>query len=80
MSSEALELSRKAWIAVDSRDLDGFLSLAHEDVDFVSLVAEAEGGPFKWHERVTIWWKSVGESLGTLRYEPQEMRELVKGV
>jgi len=44
------------------------------------LVAEAEGGPFKWHEHVRIWWKSVGESLGTLRYEPQEMRELVKGV
>lgn len=79
MRSEAFELSRRAWVAVEGRDLDGFLAIVHEDVEFVSLVAEAEGGTFKGHEGVRRWWESVGESLGTLHYEPQEMRELGDG-
>ncbi|HSD24387.1 MAG TPA: nuclear transport factor 2 family protein [Solirubrobacterales bacterium] len=76
MSSEAFELSRRAWVAVDERDLEGFLAIIHEDVEFVSLVAEAEGGTFNGHEGVRDWWESVGESLGTLRYEPRKMRDL----
>jgi ketosteroid isomerase-like protein len=76
MPSEAFELSRRAWIAVDERDLDGFLEIVHEDVEFESLVAEAEGGSFHGHDGVRAWWESVGESLGTLRYEPLEMRDL----
>jgi ketosteroid isomerase-like protein len=76
MSSEAFELSRQAWIAVDARDLEAFLDLVHEDVEFVSLMAEAEGGRFHGHEGVREWWETVGESLGTLRYEPHEMRDL----
>jgi ketosteroid isomerase-like protein len=79
MASEAFELTEKQWVAVDNRDLDAFLSLIHEDVEFVSLVAEAEGGTFHGHDGVRVWWEQVGESLGTLRYEPQEMRELGGG-
>jgi ketosteroid isomerase-like protein len=79
VTSEAFELSRRAWVAVEERDLDGFLAIVHEDVEFVSLVAEAEGGTFRGHEGVRRWWESVGESLGTLHYEPQEMRELGDG-
>jgi hypothetical protein len=51
----------------------------HEDVEFYSLVAEAEGGTFRGHDGVRIWWEQVGESLGTLRYEPKEMRDLGDG-
>jgi ketosteroid isomerase-like protein len=79
MSSEAFELSQRAWVAVDDRDLDGFLEIVHEDVEFVSLVAEAEGGTFQGHDGVRTWWESVGESLGTLHYEPREMRDLGDG-
>jgi ketosteroid isomerase-like protein len=79
MSSEAFELTRQSWVFVDERDLDGFLGIVHEDVEFVSLVAEAEGGTFKGHDGVRAWWESVGESLGTLRYEPKEMRDLGGG-
>src|SRR5262245_52375830 len=79
MSSEAFELTRQSWVFVDERDLDGFLGIVHEDVEFVSLVAEAEGGTFRGHDGVRAWWESVGESLGTLRYEPKEMRDLGGG-
>jgi uncharacterized protein len=79
MSSEAFDLTRQSWVFVDERDLDGFLGIVHEDVEFVSLVAEAEGGTFHGHDGVRAWWESVGESLGTLRYEPREMRDLGDG-
>jgi ketosteroid isomerase-like protein len=78
-SSEAFELTRKSWTYVDGRDLEGFLGIVHEDVEFVSLVAEAEGGTFHGHEGVKVWWDSVGEALGGLRYEPQEMQDLGDG-
>jgi ketosteroid isomerase-like protein len=76
---EAFELARRSWVLVDGRDLEGFLEIVHEDVEFYSLVAEAEGGTFKGHEGVRVWWEQVGESLGTLRYEPKEMRDLGDG-
>jgi ketosteroid isomerase-like protein len=76
MQSEAFELTQRSWVAVEERDLEGFLEIVHEDVEFVSLVAEAEGGTFHGHEGVRRWWDQVGESLGTLHYEPEEMREL----
>ena len=79
MSSEAFDLTKRSWVFVDERDLDGFLGIVHEDVEFVSLVAEAEGGTFHGHDGVRAWWESVGESLGTLHYEPKEMRDLGEG-
>jgi ketosteroid isomerase-like protein len=77
--SEALKLTRRSWVAVEERDLADFLEIVHEDVEFVSLVAEAEGGTFMGHEGVRVWWEQVGESLGTLHYEPKEMRDLGGG-
>src|ERR1700754_800407 len=76
MPSEAFEIARSSWVFVDERDLDGFLGIVHEDVEFYSLVAEAEGGTFHGHDGIRVWWEQVGESLGTLRYEPKEMRDL----
>jgi ketosteroid isomerase-like protein len=79
MSSEAFELARQSWVFVDGRDLEGFLGIVHEDVEFESLVAEAEGGTYHGHDGVRLWWEEVGESLGTLSYEPKEMRDLGDG-
>ncbi|HEY7121823.1 MAG TPA: nuclear transport factor 2 family protein [Solirubrobacterales bacterium] len=79
MASEAFELTQRSWEYVDGRDLDGFLSIVHEDVEFISVVAEAEGGTYTGHEGVRVWWEQVGESLGTLRYEPTEMHDLGGG-
>ena len=78
-SSAAFELARKAWVYLDERDLDGFLGIIHEDIEFVSLVAEAESGTFRGHDGVRVWWEQVGEALGGLRYEPEEMWDLGEG-
>ena len=79
MESEAFELTRRSWEYVDGRDLEGFLSIVHEDVEFISVVSESEGGTYRGHDGVRIWWQEVGESLGTLRYEVTEMRDLGDG-
>ena len=76
MPSEAFEIAKQSWVYVDERDLEGFLGIVHEDVEFYSLVAEAEGGTFHGHDGIRVWWEQVGESLGTLSYEPKEMRDL----
>ena len=76
MASDAFEVTKQSWVYVDGRDLEGFLSIVHEDVEFESVVAEAEGGTFEGHDGVRVWWEQVGESLGTLSYSPQEMRDL----
>jgi ketosteroid isomerase-like protein len=77
---EAFELARRSWELLDGRDLEGFLGIVHEDVEFVSLVAEAEGGTFHGHEGIRVWWEQVGQALGGLRYEPLEMRDLGDGI
>ena len=53
-----------AYAAITRRDLDGFLALAHPEIEFRSLIAEAEGGIFQGHDGVREWWRSVIESLG----------------
>ena len=55
---QALELEAAAQIAygaINAGDLDAFLELTAEDVEFTSLVAEAEGATFRGHEGVRAW-------------------------
>lgn len=80
MAKADLEVVQEAWSAVQARDLDRFLSLVHDDVEFNSLIAEAEGGSYRGHDGVRAWWAGVRESLGTIGYEIHEMRDLGDGV
>ena len=45
--------------ALNSGDLEAFLARTAEDVEFTSLVAEAEGRVFRGHAGVRAWWGSV---------------------
>jgi SnoaL-like domain len=69
MSQENVELVEAAFAALDRGDLDGLLALFHPEVEFRSLVAEAEGRTYKGHDGVREWWDSVVQALGGLRYE-----------
>src|SRR5262245_66065099 len=79
MPSEAFERNRQAWAAIGDRDLDAFLAIVDEDVEFISLVGEVDGGRYRGHEGVRQWWEQVSSSLGNLRYEQEEMRDLGAG-
>ena len=78
MSRENVELVEAAYSALVRRDLDGFLSVIHPDVEFRSLVAEAEGQTYCGHDGVRDWWDAVRESVGGIRYEweqPEAFRD-----
>jgi hypothetical protein len=63
MSQENIEVMKAAYDAIGRKDLDAFLALAHPDIEFRSLIAEAEGRTFRGHEGVREWWDSVICSL-----------------
>jgi ketosteroid isomerase-like protein len=63
MSQENVEVVRALNDAIRRGDLDGFLALVHPEIEFRSLVAEAEGLTLRGHEGVREWWDSVIRSL-----------------
>jgi ketosteroid isomerase-like protein len=64
MSQENLDLMKAAYAAITRDDIDGFLALAHPEIEFRSLIAEAEGRTYHGHEGVREWWDAVIRSLG----------------
>jgi ketosteroid isomerase-like protein len=63
MSRQNEELMEGAYDAISRKDLDAFLALAHPEIEFRSLIAEADGRVFRGHEGVREWWDSVIRSL-----------------
>jgi ketosteroid isomerase-like protein len=82
MSREDLELralADAAFGALNSGDLDGFLAVATEDVEFTSLVAEVEGTTFRGHDGVRTWWETVRGAFADVRWEVLEVRRYGDG-
>ena len=68
------DLIRKAFDALNRHDLEGFLELIEPDVEFNSLIAEADARSFHGHDGVREWWETVLESLGGLHWELEEIQ------
>ena len=76
MSQENVELLRRGFTALNHDDLEVFLATVHPEVEFTSLIAEAEGQNFRGHDGVRRWWQEVVLPLGGLHGEPEEIRDL----
>ena len=76
MSEENVEAFRRGYEAVNRGDVDGLLVSIHPDVEFTSLIAEAEGETFRGHDGVRRWWREVVLPLGGLQGEPEEVRDV----
>ena len=76
MSRENVELLRRGFTALNHSDLEVFLATVHLEVEFTSLIAEAEGQTFRGHDGVRRWWQEVVLPLGGLHGEPEEIRDL----
>lgn len=77
MSQENVELRALAdagYGTLNAGDLDGFLALVAEDVEFTSMVAEAEGTTFRGHDGVRAWWDTVRGAFGDVRWELLDIR------
>jgi ketosteroid isomerase-like protein len=72
MSRESVELMEAGYAAISRGDLDAFLALADPEIEFHSLIAEAEGRTFRGHDGVREWWHAVIESLN-IRPGPEEI-------
>jgi ketosteroid isomerase-like protein len=72
------ELVESGYAAISRGDLEGFLELVDPEVEFNSLVAEAEGKTYRGHAGVREWWESVRSALGGLDLQVQEIRDLGK--
>ena len=76
MSEGNVEALETGYAAVNRGDVDGLLEVVHPDVEFTSLIAEAEGETFRGHDGIRRWWKEVVLALGGLHGEPEEVRDL----
>jgi len=75
VSVELRAVADAAYGALNSGDLDGFLALTAEDVEFTSMVAEAEGTIFRGHAGVRAWWETVPDAFQDgPRWEVLDMR------
>jgi ketosteroid isomerase-like protein len=74
VSREVRAIADAAFQAINTGDLDGFLAICAEDVEFTSMVAEAEGTTFRGHDGVRAWWESVRGAFADVRWELLDTR------
>jgi ketosteroid isomerase-like protein len=70
--SEFTQVSRAAYEAITRDDLDAFLALTAEDVEFNSLI---EGRSYEGHDGVREWWNNVIGSLGGVGLDLEEVSD-----
>ena len=76
MPEENAAVLRKGYEAVNRGDLEELLLSVHPEVEFTSLIAEAEGETFRGHDGVRRWWEQVVIPLGGLHGELEDVRDL----
>jgi ketosteroid isomerase-like protein len=80
MAHPDLEVSKSAWAALGRADLDAFLEVIDPDIEFHSLVAEAEGRTYRGYDGVREWWGTVRAALGGLRFDVEDFTALDHGL
>jgi ketosteroid isomerase-like protein len=68
-SVEQRALAEAAFGALNSGDLEALLALTDKDVEFTSMVAEAEGTVFRGHAGVRAWWNTVRGAFEDVHWE-----------
>jgi ketosteroid isomerase-like protein len=68
-NADQWDLAEAGFGALNSGDLDAFLALTAEDVEFTSMVAEAEGTTFRGHDGVRAWWETVRGAFEDVRWK-----------
>jgi ketosteroid isomerase-like protein len=76
MSQENVELHHRAIEAFNRRDLEAWLELADEGVEFVPLNLELEGGSYRGHAGVRRFWANYLTVFRDSTIEVDEVRDL----
>ena len=78
MSQENVEIVRRAFDAVNRRDLDGFLALMDEEVEAISGLVAMEG-EYQGHAGIRRWWQNLLDVFPDFNVEVVEVRDLGGG-
>lgn len=78
MSPENVEVARRAYDAVNRRDLDAFLALMDEEVEAISFLVAVEG-EYQGHAGIRRWWENLLDVFPDFNVEVVEMRDLGGG-
>jgi ketosteroid isomerase-like protein len=70
---ELRALAEAVYEALNAADVDRFLAYMADDVEFTSLIAEAEGASFRGREGVRAWWEAVVASFEYLHWDVLEV-------
>jgi ketosteroid isomerase-like protein len=73
-SATLAALAETAFGALNAGDMDAFIAVATEDVEFTSMVAEVEGTTFRGHDGIRAWWETVVEAFGDVHWEIIDVR------
>jgi ketosteroid isomerase-like protein len=75
MSQKDLDDVRDAWAAISDKDFERFVSHIDPDVEFTSLVAEADAATDRGHAGARRWWNSVHETFPDFWAQIIDLRE-----
>jgi ketosteroid isomerase-like protein len=73
-SAQLRAAAEAGYAALNAGDLDAFLAVTTDDVEFTSLVAEAEGATFRGHEGVRAWWETIRGAFKDARWEVLDVK------
>jgi ketosteroid isomerase-like protein len=73
VSTELRAITETALGALNSADLETFLTVVADDVEFTSMIAEVEGQTFRGHDGVRSWWATVAGAFQDVRWELLEL-------
>jgi ketosteroid isomerase-like protein len=76
VSQEDIQRVKDAWAAIGANDLDRFMELVDPEVEFTSLVAEADAVTYRGHDGVRRWWDSIREAFPEFWAEAIDLREV----
>jgi ketosteroid isomerase-like protein len=71
---EVRSLADAAFGALNSRNVDAFIDVVADDVEFTSMVAEMEGTTFRGHAGIRAWWDTVVGAFGDVRWTVRDVR------
>jgi ketosteroid isomerase-like protein len=73
--TELRAIAETGFRALNSGDLDSFLEVIAEDVEFTSMIAEVDGVTFRGHDGIRRWWETVNRAFDGMRWELLELEE-----
>lgn len=73
---DVVELTERAFRALERGDVDAFVAQAHPEIEFNSLLAEADRRSFHGHEGVREWFDLMQGTMGGIRIETESFEAL----